>query len=74
MTRADWYARNTGGGWRTARTAHRCDRVDQYRLRCACRIEPGTRYFDTNQHNPNGRHQHAKIRLCGACANEEIST
>lgn len=73
MTRADWYAR-TGGGWRTARTAHRCDRVDQYRLRCTGRMLPGARYFDTNQHNPHGGHQFAKIKLCGACAEIEIST
>lgn len=71
MTRADWYARNTGGGWRTARTGHRCDRVDQYRLRCACRINAGTKYFDTNHNNPNGG-TFSKIKLCTTCANEEI--
>jgi len=73
MTRADWYARQCGGGWRTARVAHRCDRVDQYGLRCAGRIEPGTKYFDTNQHNPRSRSQWGTIRLCGACATEDIT-
>lgn len=72
MTRADWYARNTGGGWRTARLNHRCDRTE-YGLRCMAVIAPGTKYFDTNQHNPNGRHQHAKIRLCVACAEQELT-
>lgn len=74
MIRADWYARNTGGGWRKARKPHRCDRVDQYGLRCMFRIEPGTQYFDTNQHNPRSTRKWPTIRLCQDCANKEIQS
>ncbi|QOE32771.1 hypothetical protein CPT_Mano_039 [Achromobacter phage Mano] len=74
MNRADWYAQRSGGGWRTARYPRRCDRVDQYGLRCACWIDGGARYFDTNQHNPRSRSQWGTIRLCGACALQEIQS
>lgn len=72
MTRADWFTRQCGGGWRTARYPHRCDRVSQYGLRCRCIIDAGARYFDTNQHNPRSRSRWGTIKLCGACAEQEI--
>lgn len=72
MTRADWYASNTRGGWRTARKPHRCDQLDEYQLRCMTRIQPGQRYFDTNQHNPRSHSQYGTLRLCEACATKEI--
>ncbi|WP_162559370.1 hypothetical protein [Microvirga sp. 17 mud 1-3] len=74
MTRADWYAQHSGGGWRTARTAHRCDRVGRDGLRCMGRMAPGQKYFDSNQHNQRSSSQWGTIKLCEACANQEIQS
>lgn len=71
MTRADWYALNHGGGWRTARTKKRCD-MRRDGLRCMSIIQPGQEYFDTNARNHAASCVCAKINLCAACANEEL--
>lgn len=71
MTRADWYARQ-GGGWRNARKDHRCDKRDQYGLRCRGIILAGSQYFDTNMANPHSTSPHARIKLCCACATEQL--
>lgn len=71
MTRADWFARNTGGGWRTARTFHQCGHVE-HGLLCLRIIGAGTKYFDTNQRDPRSRTQWGTTKLCGACALQEI--
>lgn len=71
MTRADWYAR-CGGGWRKARKDHRCDKRDQYGIRCRGIILAGSDYFDTNTARPQSNNPHATMRLCCACATETL--
>ncbi len=72
MTRGDWYAQRYGGGWRTARKQHRCDQADAHGLRCVGVTLAGSPYFDTNAPNPRSRNRFAKLKLCAACATEEL--
>ncbi len=41
-TRAHFYARKNGGGYRTARKERKCEQFG-----CFKKIDPGVRYFDT---------------------------
>jgi hypothetical protein len=63
MTRASWWARKNGGGYRTARTEKKCQQFGCYRP-----IAPGEQYFDTNEPTiwPNKKH------ICAMCAEELV--
>ena len=63
MTRADWYATNYGGCWRTARKLHKCGGA-----LCLNKIQPGEQYFDTMQYVEFPKTK----KLCATCANEEL--
>jgi ribosomal protein S27AE len=63
MTRADWYAQNYSGGWRTARKQSKCGQS-----LCLGKILAGQKYFDTNQKLA----QHRTKKLCERCASEII--
>lgn len=62
-TRAQFYARKNGGGYRTARKEIKCEQS-----LCLNRIQPGARYFDTQEVTswPN------KKRICACCAEQEV--
>lgn len=67
MTRADLY-KAVGGGWRKAAKRHPCWRI----AKCATVIQPGEMYFDTNSPDQSAASKFAKMKLCAACANEEV--
>ena len=73
-TRADWYATNNGGGWRKARKAFRCDcRPAPLNWRCVNTVGLGEQYFDTNAPNPYRGAARYTIRICKACADQELT-
>jgi hypothetical protein len=71
MNRASFYQQRNAGLWRVARVAHRCD-WKHNGFRCGHHINPGDRYFDTRELNPNSSNIHGTYRICAECAIEEI--
>jgi len=61
QSRAAFYSRRYGGGYRTARKAFTCNQFGCFR-----RIEPGTSYFDTMEVTEFPKTK----RICAACAEE----
>jgi hypothetical protein len=72
MTRAEWYRRQYGGTWRTARVAHRCDCKPHPFPRCRNKIEAGAKYFDSGDVREGSTSRHATKRFCEECANEQL--
>lgn len=62
-TRAKFYARKYGGGYRTARSEFRCEVT-----LCLNRITPGVQYFDTQQVTVFPKTK----RICACCAEETL--
>jgi hypothetical protein len=62
-TRAQFYERKYGGGYRTARKVVVCEQS-----LCLHKTQPGEQYFDTQQVTtwPN------KKRICKTCAEQEV--
>lgn len=63
QTRADFYARKNGGGYRTARLEHNCQQFGCFGL-----IREGERYFDTKETTT----WPATKKLCPACAETAV--
>ncbi len=63
QTRAQFWARKNGGGYRTARKAFVCQQFT-----CLAKVDAGVEYFDTNETTiwP------ATKRICAACAEEHV--
>lgn len=72
-TRADWYRRNNGASWRTARKNFQCDHIDKYGMRCQCVVLAGMQYLDTNAQNPRSKSPFIRMRFCGECANGAVA-
>lgn len=62
-TRATFYARRYGGGYRTSRSSFKCEQS-----LCLNRITPGMRYFDTQEVTT----WPATKRICECCAEEPL--
>lgn len=63
QTRAQFYARKNGGGYRTARLPFVCQQFS-----CLATIEPGVEYFDTGEIT----NWPATKRICARCAEEHV--
>lgn len=72
MTRGDWYAQHNGGGWRKARTDKACGRALGAGLKCRASIVAGSQYFDTMAPDNHSIRSHVTIKICAACATEEL--
>src|SRR6478609_4727921 len=62
-TRATFYARRHGGGYRTARKAFTCGQFG-----CFQKIDPGVRYFDTLEVTTWSKTK----RICACCAETQV--
>lgn len=63
ITRATFYQRKNGGGYRTARKEFGC-----MQFGCFKRVVPGMRYFDTQE----PVHWPAMKRICEGCAEAAV--
>jgi hypothetical protein len=62
-TRAFFYERRFGGGYRTARAPKTCEQS-----LCLRKIQPGEKFFDTNEVTTWPR----KKVICAICAEEHV--
>lgn len=62
-TRAFFYARKNGGGYRTARSEFSCEQFG-----CLRKIVPGVTYFDTRETTTWPKTK----RICACCAEENL--
>lgn len=82
VKRHEWYAQNTGGSFRHARKAFKCNRAFYLRghpVECGREIAQGEEYFDTNapKYSSGPRaidpmYKHIKKRICLECANAAL--
>lgn len=63
QTRATFWGRKNGGGYRTARTPKKCEQFG-----CFARIMPGEQYFDTQEVTTWPQTK----CICARCAEEEV--
>lgn len=67
MTRAEFYARKNGGGFRTARKAFTCMQADKSSF-CLRPVVPGDQYFDTRETTTWPQTK----KICVDCAGKEV--
>lgn len=83
VKRHEWYAQNTGGVFRHARKAFKCNRAFYLRghpVECGHEIEQGAEYFDTNAPKyttgpraSDPQYKHIKKRICLDCAHADLN-